>query len=77
MYEVLGYVHRRGEYQGRPYDNYYLHCRKLEVPDNHVGQAVEVLKVPADLLDLSSLVMGAVFDVYYNRFGRVLSLAFR
>ena len=50
MYELLGYCRREGEYQGRKYDNYMLHCRRLDPPADHEGDCLEIIKVRSEIL---------------------------
>ena len=76
MYELLGYVRRTGEYQGRPFDNYNLHCKMVDPPAEHTGDCVEVIKVRSELIHSEDLVLGALIDVFYDRFGRVSKVSF-
>lgn len=71
MYELLGYSRKQGEYESRTYDNWSLHCRSVESPEGHEGDFVEVFKVKASLLSEDQLVIGDVYRVYYDRYGRV------
>lgn len=82
MYELVGYIRRTGEYQGRPFDNYNLHCKVMAPPEGQIGEAVEVLKVRKAVVDLlesthGPLQIGDVLDVYYDRFGKITTIAVR
>ena len=82
MYELVGYIRRTGEYQGRPFDNYNLHCKVMDPPEGMEGEAVEVLKVKTAVVDAFTaahgpLSIGDVIDVYYDRFGRITSIMVR
>ncbi len=76
MYELLGYHRSKGEYQGRPYDNWSLHFRNTESPKNHQGEFFEVISVRSSLIPEDQLVIGEKYQVYYNRFGKVSELKY-
>lgn len=55
----------------------YCHLHVADKDDNVVGEAVEVLKIGASLIDdvkALKLVPGVGIDVTYNKFGKVSSV---
>lgn len=77
--KVIGMVQKHGEYQGREYDNIYLHC--VVSDDNALGELTEVVKIKtAEVRDIFGKAMyaadwenllGRSIRVYYGRYGRV------
>lgn len=76
---VIGMIQKHGEYQGREYDNVYLHCTTSD--ENAVGELTEVVKVktsevrkvfgkPMSAADWGDL-LGKEIRVYYGRYGNV------
>lgn len=49
MYEatVVGFRHSTGSFQGNNYDNYMVHVTMAPTRDDHQGQMVMEVKVPA------------------------------
>lgn len=43
-YHIVGYREYKGEFEGKPYSGFYLHCTTTDVPDSHMGEAVTELK---------------------------------
>ena len=70
---VVGIVHSSGEYNGRQYDNYNLHCLRDARPEysNEQGQITEVVKIKASDFSKYNISLGDEIKVYYDRFGRI------
>lgn len=78
MMRCIGVTRREGVYDGRNYDNVYLHC---VVPPgemggvNVIGSAVEQVKVAFQVLINCGLSMDDCVDrdieIAYDRYGRV------
>lgn len=76
---VKGIKRTSGEYEGKPFDNTYLHC--VASPDSAtlVGELVEVIKVNTakfsyicdDLGVGINDLLGAKLRVFYDKYGRV------
>lgn len=46
MYRVVGFSKYSGEFEGRAYSGYYVHCVSLDAPGNGFeGQRVKELKI--------------------------------
>lgn len=77
--KVIGMVQKHGEYQGREYDNTYLHC--VVSDDDALGELTEVVKFKtSETRDIFGRTMhapdwedllGQSIRVYYGRYGRV------
>lgn len=79
MLKVKGIRRTTGEFEGKPFDNTYLHC--MASPDSNTlcGELVEIVKVTTSkfnyicdnlAIDLSQL-LGAKLRVFYDKYGRV------
>ena len=67
-YHVLGVERKQGEYEGRGYDNTYLHCAYENKNVN--GLAVATVKVKTDVLDPTINYLDKDVTVYYNSYGK-------
>lgn len=73
--QVVGKQRKVGEFEGRKYDNTYLHCVSNEfLPFGFEGHETSVIRVKTELIP-SDLALGSVIEVQYNAFGKVLSLS--
>lgn len=78
--KVIGFERKQGEYQGRPYDNCYLHIRYKK--QGVVGSAVESVKVKSGFLAeicaeneiVPDQLVGRDVVIYYNRYGQLEQL---
>lgn len=79
MLTVIGVQQKQGEYQGKPYNNYILHCTKEDESGNSFGVISEQVKVKASKVveifghtmtpsDWDELV-GKEIRVFYNKYG--------
>lgn len=72
--KVIGKQRKQGTYEGRDYDNVYLHCTCKEfLDDGFEGEMCQVVKVKSSDVP-SNLTVGAVIDVQYNAQGKVASV---
>ena len=75
MVRVSGWERKSGEYEGRVYDNYVLHCVTDEKSRGWVaGDLTFTVKVKAEDFALvfdSSIRPGDAIFIQYNRYGRV------
>lgn len=75
MVRVSGWERKSGEYEGRAYDNYVLHCVTDEKSRGWVaGDLTFTVKVKAEDFALvfdSSICPGDAIFIQYNRYGRV------
>ena len=55
VYQVQGVTRSSGEYQGYPFDNYVLHCVRVDSSNVLCGLRVETLKCKVEWF-------GAIFD---------------
>lgn len=80
---IVGIENKKGEYQGRQYNNYIFHC--LEADENVIGKArcMQVKFKPVNLqqivpLDkLESLINKDVVNVFYDKYGNAISMQFK
>ena len=57
MYTVVGIVHKVGDFNGQPYDNFNLHCVRDATPNtDESGQMTEVIKVKVTTTDDNSTI---------------------
>lgn len=72
---VIGFRHNFGvKRTGEPYDDYIVFCTRDSNPqDNEVGQAVEIVRVPAPLYLQKPVKLGDVISPSYNRTGGLVS----
>ena len=72
---VIGYRHNFGvKRSGESYDDYIVFCTRDANPnENEVGQAVEIVRVPASLYVTKPVVVGDVISPAYNRTGDLIS----
>ena len=74
MTKLMGFTHKSGEFEGRPYDNWNLHfVEDCDLADFE-GQQVFVAKVPYRTFKKTDLVVGCDYDVRYNKYGKVEGL---
>ena len=75
MYTVVGIVHKVGDFNGQPYDNFNLHCVRDATPNSDEdGQITEVIKVKSDIFLASDITVGSVVTPYYDKYGRIVQL---
>lgn len=76
MVKVIGIVHSFGEYNGRQYDNYNLHCVRDSLPNcsNESGLVTEVIKIKAADFSNYHISLDDNINVYYDRNGRVVDI---
>lgn len=82
LYTIVGFSERAGNYEGTAYHNIYLYATYAE--DNTIGLQVETVKIKAeDCKDVfgfeltkqkSESLLGKTFNVFYDKFGRVVSI---
>lgn len=72
---VIGYRHNFGvKRTGEAYDDYIVFCTRDADPNqNEVGQAVEIVRVPAPLYLKNPVDVGSVIKPAYNRTGDLIS----
>lgn len=77
MLSVVGIEHRKGEYQGTPYDNYNLHCTRpaAEGNENEDGTMTEIVKVKASLFADFAVNIGDNIEVSYDKYGRIKDIS--
>jgi hypothetical protein len=78
--QCLGVVEKSGDYEGKPYHNFYVSCNAITeiVPTRttHVfGIPVETVKVSYDVISFCELdpadLPGADIEFVYDKYGRV------
>ena len=90
MYKIVGVNYYSGEYEGRSYKGYKLHCVRPMESSYGFGQSCFVEKIGVDVMDsiLTELcensgkqlvdtkdLIGIEFhDFYYNRFSKVTGI---
>ena len=75
MYTVVGIVHKVGDFNGQPYDNFNLHCVRDATPNtDESGQITEVIKVKSDMFLNTDINIGSEVTPYYDKYGRILQL---
>lgn len=74
-FTVIGFRHSFGTKRtGELYDDYIIFCvRDADPNDNEVGQAVEIVRVPAPLYLSKPICVGDTISPAYNRTGSVVS----
>lgn len=81
--KIVGIENKKGEYQGRAYNNYIIHG--LESDPNVVGKVKCVnvkfkpdsLSLICDLQQLDKLIGKEVDRVFYDRYGNATELRFK
>lgn len=75
MVRVFGWERKSGEYEGRVYDNYVLHCVTDEKSRGWVsGDLTFTVKIKAEDFKMvfdSAICPGDEIFIQYNRYGRV------
>lgn len=66
-YKVVGYEHYEGEYDGRPYEGYYVYGEPVDRPANLFGYACEKLKVKKSIAYIPCI--GDVILVANSKYG--------
>lgn len=75
MLKVIGIKHSTGEFNGLKFDNFNLHCVRLASDEkDEQGEITEVVKVKSSLFMEANINIGDDIEVYYDRFGRIISL---
>lgn len=71
---VIGFRHNFGvKRTGESYDDYIVFCTRDGDPlDNEVGQAVEIVRVPAPLYRKKPINVGDVISPAYSRTGDLI-----
>lgn len=71
---VIGYARKKGEYDGKAYDNVNIYCTRSGDPTkDEIGSIVEVVKVKYDLFP-SLVDVGVEIQPFYDKFGRVVDI---
>ena len=72
---VIGFRHSFGtKRSGEQYDDYIVFCtRDAIATENEVGQAVEIVRIPATLFCSKPVSVGDVISPAYNRTGDVIA----
>lgn len=71
---VIGYARKRGEFDGKHYDNVNIYCTRPGEPSNdETGAICEVVKVKYDLFP-SVVDVGVEIQPFYDKFGRVVDI---
>lgn len=81
--KIVGFENKKGEWQGRPYNNWLIHC--LVNDTNCIGKVrTEIIKFKAsylalftDISNLDKLVGKDIETVHYDKFGNATSLQFK
>lgn len=76
-YEIVGIQQKRGEYEGRPYDNTLLHVLSTNV--NIIGKKVDTIKVKTAVFQgllkdcgcASDGLIGKSADISFDRYGNL------
>ncbi len=76
-YEIVGIQQKRGEYEGRPYDNTLLHTLSTNV--NIIGKQVSTIKMKTAVFQsilkdcgcASDGLIGKTADIAFDRFGNL------
>ena len=72
-YNVVGILHRSGQYEGRDYDNYNIQCTYERTDLNNLsGLLVDTIKIPASIYR-NDIALGNVLVPSYDRYGRLQS----
>lgn len=73
-WEIIGFSSRKGEYEGKSYDNILVHCVREASEDYETGSVCTTFKVRrSDLVDHMPSV-GDIVTPYYDQYGRVVAL---
>lgn len=73
MFTVVGKIRKNGNFNGLEYDNTFLHCTRVSLPQSgESGTMVEIIKVKTDLA--KSFDIGDNINVYYDKYGKVASI---
>lgn len=80
-YEIIGIEKKTGEYQNKPYENYYFYCKNL-VAANICGITVTQFKISSKNIGeiikgykLESM-LGMKITPYYNKYQQVIKFDF-
>ncbi len=71
-FTVLGIKRKAGEYEGRSYDNTYLHCSYFDDKMDE-GVAVTTVKVKTDYID-EPISVGDKVRFFYDRYGNAVQV---
>lgn len=72
---VIGLSSGAGQFEGKDYDNVYIHCTYKNAKVNGLG--VTVLKVRRTVFDENPVEIGSVFEESYDKYSRIKSLSLR
>ena len=67
IYQVVGFRKYSGEYEGRKYSGYFLHCVGEPQRDDVEGQVVTELKIKEKLGYIPRV--GDMIQITYNQYG--------
>ncbi len=72
---VIGFRHSFGiKRNGENYDDYIIFCTREAIPtENEVGQAVEIVRIPARMFGAKPVTVGDVINPAYSRTGDLIS----
>lgn len=70
MFTVIGKERRNGVYEGKVYDNTYLHCSY----DKKTCEGVAVTTIKGKTAELGDVEIGQVCDFYYDRYGNCIGV---
>ena len=81
--KIVGIENKKGEYQGRPYNNYIIYG--LEQDQNVIGKVKCVnvkfkpnnLAVICPLDHLNDLINKEISDVFYDKYGNAIDVRFK
>ena len=72
---IFGTAHRKGEYDGKAYDNIIVSCMRDPDPyREEEGSIAEVLKVPTSVYNSSGASIGDTIEPMYDKYGRIVKL---
>lgn len=72
MVKVIGISRRSGEYEGKLFDNTYVHTiRNAVITENESGQIAEIIKIKTELFNQCSVAINDNVTPIYNRYGQV------
>lgn len=76
QYEIIGFQHKIGEYNGKSYDNHVFSCiRRGDSEKQEVGDIAVLIKVKTSNLNGHIPCVGDTVTPVYDRFGQVVSLS--
>lgn len=71
---LLNSIHKSGEFNGKPYDNFELHCAYLtDKANDPKSPCFKLLKVKANVFPTLGISNGDVFIPFYDNFGNIIA----